>query len=90
MRGPAPLTRPREGHPRLVAPADSNAEACRVVEVNRRTGTRWVLRRTVALSDGTSREYPAGHDIAEQPRPRSIRYLSGQEHGVIADRRRPR
>lgn len=61
-----------------------------MVEVNRRTGTRWILRRTVALSDGTSREYPAVHDIAEQPRPRSIRYLSGQEHGVIADHRRPR
>ncbi len=28
------------------------------------------------------------NDIAKQPRPRSIRYLSEQERGVIADRRR--
>ncbi len=39
--GPSPLARQREEYARMVARGVSNAEACRVVGVNRRTGTRW-------------------------------------------------
>jgi IS30 family transposase len=87
-RGPAPLTRQREEHARLIARGVSNSEACRIVKVNRRTGTRWLYGRTVPLANGTSREYPAVIDIPSETRPRSIRYLSEEERGVISDRRR--
>jgi len=88
VRGPSPLTRQRDEHARLIARGVSNAEACRIVTVNRRTGTRWLYGRTVPLLNGTSREYPAVNDIAKEVRPRSIRYLSEEERGVISDRRR--
>lgn len=67
MRGPAPLTRQREGRPRLIARQVATPRRVGWWRSNRRTGTRWILWRTVALSDGTSRKYPAVHDIAEQP-----------------------
>ena len=86
--GPAPLTQQREEHARLIARGVSNSEACQIVKVNRRTGTRWLYGRTVPLPNGTSRDYPAVNDIAKEARPRSIRYLSEEERVVISDRRR--
>lgn len=38
VRGPSPLMRQRQEYARLVARGVSNAEACRAVGVNRRTG----------------------------------------------------
>jgi IS30 family transposase len=86
--GPAPLTAQREEHSRLIARGVSNAEACRLVGINRRTGTRWLYGRSVPARDGTSREYPAVSDIAKQPSPRSTRYLTEEDREVIAERRR--
>jgi len=86
--GPAPLTAQREAHARLIARGVSNSEACRLVGINRRTGTRWLYGRSVPASDGTSREYPAVSDIAKQPSPRSTRYLSEGDREVIAEGRR--
>ena len=86
--GPAPLTAQREEYARLIARGVSNAEACRVVGVHRRTGTRWRYGRTVPARDGTQREYPA---MTVNPRvvaDRSSRYLCQEERVRIGDLRR--
>lgn len=57
--GPAPLTAQREEYARLIARGVSNTEACKVVGVHRRTGTRWRYGRIVPARDGSQREYPA-------------------------------
>ena len=40
-RGPSPLTDKRAQYLRLMQQGTNNAEACRIVGVNRKTGTRW-------------------------------------------------
>jgi hypothetical protein len=42
------LTELRQVFERLVARGVSNSEACRVVGINRRTGTRWRYGRAIA------------------------------------------
>ena len=86
--GPAPMSRQREEYARLIARGVSNAEACRLVGVNRRTGTRWRFGRTVPARDGSERHYPAMVTVAVDGATRSSRYLSEDERGLIADRRR--
>lgn len=86
--GPAPLTKQREEHARLIARGVSNSEACRTVKVNRRTGTRWLYGRTVPGTNGFTREYPPVNSTLKPSAPRSIRYLSEEDRGVIADMRR--
>ncbi len=44
------LSGKREQFARLIAHGVSNAEACRIVGVHRRTGTRWRYGRTVRVS----------------------------------------
>lgn len=68
---------------RLIAQGISNAEACRLVGINRRTGTRWRYGRSVRNSAGEVLHYPPVK--IEKARPRSPRYLSEQERIVIAD-----
>ena len=53
----------------LVSKGFSNSKACRVVGINRRTGTRWKRGRTILNSAGEARTYapivtaaPAGSD----------------------------
>ena len=43
---------------RLIAQGVSNAEACRRVGINRRTGTRWRFGRTVRNTAGEVVQYP--------------------------------
>ena len=86
--GPAPLTKQREEYTRLIVRGVSNAEACRLVGVNRRTGTRWLYGRSVPGKDGSTREYPPVNLTPKPPAPRSSRYLSERGAGVIADMRR--
>jgi hypothetical protein len=57
-RGVAPLTAQREEFARLIARGVSNSEACRLVGVNRRTGTRW---RLGGQPDRASGRGGAGH-----------------------------
>ena len=85
-RGPgaAPLEAQRRRYAELIGQGVSNAEACRVVGINRRTGSRWRHGRTVVLADGGKRQYAPV--ITHQQSPRSARYLSEDERGVIADR----
>ncbi len=66
--GPAPLSRQRKEYAKLIARGVSNAEACRLVGVNRRTGTRWRNGRTVPRRGGGELHYPAMIDRGRRPR----------------------
>ena len=84
-RGPgrAPLEGQRREYVELVARGLSNAEACRRVGVNRRTGTRWRYGRSVPTAAGGELHCAPVIDI--QPSVRSARYLSEDERILIAD-----
>jgi len=56
--GPAPLTAERELFTRLIARGIKNAEACRIVGVNSRTGKRWRHGRTVTSGSCRRLHYP--------------------------------
>lgn len=72
---------------RLIERGVSNAEACRIVGVNRRTGTRWRLGRTILNAAGEEVHYPPVRIVAAR-RERHPRYLSLEERTAIADLRR--
>ena len=76
-RGPAgsPVTAKCEKYFRLMNQGYSNSEACRIVGVNRRTGTRWRYGRTMVSGRGAVYDYPP---VALVPDPTSVsdRYLS--------------
>jgi len=80
------LTEKQDRFVRLIAHGVSNGEACRLVGINRRTGTRWRLGRTIANTAGEAVHYPPVHIAA--PRTRHPRYLSLDERMLIADLRR--
>jgi Helix-turn-helix domain/Homeodomain-like domain len=82
------LTEKQNRFVRLIAQGVSNREACRIVGVNRRTGTRWRLGRTIRNSAGEAVHYPPVHILT--PPKRHPRYLSLDERMVIADLRRER
>lgn len=71
----------------LIAQGMANAEACRIVGINRRTGTRWRFGRTILNTAGEPVHYPPVR-IVPAPRPRHPRYLSLAERTLIADLRR--
>ena len=83
--GSAPLTQQRREFERLIAAGVGNAEACRRVGVNRRTGTRWRFGRVVRLADGRALDYPPV--INNTVTVLSDRYLSSDERIRIADLR---
>ncbi len=89
-RGRGPGTTPLEGKRReyaeFVARGVSNALACRLVGVNRRTGTRWRYGRDVPTVSGVDLHYGPVIDTREATR--STRYLSEDERLLIADRLR--
>ncbi|MGZ6693895.1 MAG: IS30 family transposase [Solirubrobacteraceae bacterium] len=68
---------------RLIAQGVNNAEACRIVGINRKTGNRWRYGRQIRNSAGVLVHY-APVKIVEA-KPRSPRYLSEQERIAIAD-----
>lgn len=81
--GPAPQTAKREEFTRLISRGVSNAEACRIVGVNPRTGKRWRHGRAITSSSGRRLHYPPVIDTRK--REISARYLSEEERIVIAD-----
>jgi transposase, IS30 family len=84
--GVAPQTEKREWFARLIAQGISNAEACRIVGVNPRTGKRWRLGRTITSGSGRRLHYSP---VTSAPKPEiSPRYLSEDERVMIADLRR--
>ena len=81
--GAAPQTAKREWFTRLIAQGISNADACRIVGVNPRTGKRWRRGRTITSSGGRSLHYPP---VTSAPKSEiSPRYLSEDERVTIAD-----
>jgi IS30 family transposase len=82
-RGVAPQTAKREQFARLIARGMPNAEACRVVGINRRTGTRWRHGREITSSNGRRLHYPPV--ITTRKTQISQRYLSEDERVRIAD-----
>jgi len=69
---------------RLIEQGISNTEACRMVGINRRTGTRWRFGRTVQNTAGQPVHYPPV-SAPRPPKPRHPRYLSAAERTTIAD-----
>lgn len=82
-RGVAPQTAKREQFARLIARGVPNAEACRMVGINRRTGTRWRHGREITSSSGRRLHYPPV--ITTRKAEISDRYLSEDERVRIAD-----
>jgi IS30 family transposase len=76
----------RQEYAELRARGVSNAQACRIVEVNRRTGTRWLYGRSVRRTTGGEVHYPPV--INYQQTVRSARFLSEDERELICDRLR--
>jgi IS30 family transposase len=68
---------------RLIAQGVSNSQACRIVGINRKTGTRWRYGRTIRNKAGESVHYPAVCLV--ETKPRHPRYLSLAERTTIAD-----
>jgi transposase, IS30 family len=81
--GAAPHAAKREWFARLIARGVSNAEACRVVGVNSRTGKRWLYGRTITSSSGRRLHYRPV--INTRKAEISARYLSEEERVRIAD-----
>jgi IS30 family transposase len=52
------LVEKQEWFGRLIALGVSNSEACRIVGINRRTGTRWQYGRTILNTAGEAVHYP--------------------------------
>ena len=83
----AGLTEKQDKFVRLIAQGVSNSEACRLVGIHRRTGTRCRLGRTVLNTAGEKVHYPPV-SVPAAPRERHPRYLSVEERTAIADLRR--
>lgn len=82
--GAPPLQTQRRRYAELIASGVSNSEACRIVGVNRRTGSRWRYGRRLRGPDGVDRQYaPMIHAAKSEPSPR---YLSDDERDLIAER----
>jgi transposase, IS30 family len=77
------LVEKQEWFARLIAQGVSNSEACRIVGINRRTGTRWRYGRTILNTAGESVHYPPVR--LTEPKARHPRYLSLAERTTIAD-----
>jgi transposase, IS30 family len=71
---------------RLIAQGVSNSQACRIVGISRKTGTRWRYGRTIGNKAGEPVHYPAVCLV--ETKPRHPRYLSLAERTMIADLRR--
>jgi transposase len=66
----------------LIRQGVSNSEACRIVGINRKTGTRWRYGRTIRNKAGEPVHYPPVSGAA--PQQRHPRYLSLAERTMIA------
>jgi transposase-like protein len=76
----------RRRYAELIAQGVSNSEACRVVGVNRRTGSRWRYGRRLFGPEGIDRQYAP---MISDPEPvHSVRYPSDDERDLIAHHHR--
>ena len=67
----------------LIPQGVSNSQACRIVGIRRKTGTRWRYGRTIRNKAGEPVHYPAVSGV--ETKPRHPRYLSLAERTLIAD-----
>lgn len=81
--GAVPMAETRVEYARLMRQGISNAEACRMLKINRRTGMRWRHGRTVKKPHGRETTYAPISRIV--PAVISPRYLSEDERVHIAD-----
>ena len=77
------LVEKQEWFARLISQGVSNSEACRIVGINRRTGTRWRFGRSIRNTAGEPVHYPPVTFTA--PKAEHPRYLSLAERTMIAD-----
>ena len=78
-----PQVETRSKYARLMRQGISNAEACRMLNINRRTGMRWRHGRTVKNAQGRETTYAS--ISLKAPTTISSRYLSEGERIQIAD-----
>jgi IS30 family transposase len=83
VTGALPMAETRVEYARLMRQGISNAEACRMLKINRRTGMRWRHGRTVKKAHKRETIYAPIFKIA--PPVISPRYLSEDERVQIAD-----
>ena len=81
--GALPMAETRSEYARLMRQGISNAVACRMLKINRRTGMRWCHGRIVKNARGRETTYAPISMIA--PTVISPRYLSEDERVHIAD-----
>lgn len=81
--GALPMVETRNKYAQLMRQGISNAEACRTLNINRRTGMRWRHGRTVTNAQGRARTYAP--ISLKAPPTISPRYLSEPERIHIAD-----
>lgn len=62
--GALPMVETRCKYARLMSQEINNAEACRMLGINRRTGMRWRRGRTVKDANGRETSYPPISRIA--------------------------
>ena len=70
---------------RVIAQGVSNSEACRIVGINRKTGTRWRYGRTIRNTAGEAVHYPP----VRRPRRRILaicRWLSARRSLICTGR----
>jgi IS30 family transposase len=82
--GPSGLTEKRERYVQLMQQGHSNSEACRILEIHRHTGDRWLNGRKGV--GGLSRQMLYPPRVVVPVRTMSARYLSEDERVFIADR----
>lgn len=80
-------TEVQEKYLKLIGQGVSNSEACRLVGIHRRTGTRWRYGRTVRNTAGEPVHYPGVASYSSPPA-RHPRYLSAEERQRLAELRR--
>ncbi len=81
--GSLPMVETRSKYARLMRQGIGNAEACRILNINRRTGMRWRHGRTIKNAQG--RETTYAPISLKAPPTISSRYLSEGERIQIAD-----
>lgn len=81
---PTGMTAERASYVRLMKQGFSNAEICRTLGINRKTGMRW--RHVKDPLTGRVYLYPAASPVREPAEVISSRYLSEDERITIADR----
>lgn len=82
--GPSGLTEKRERYVQLMQQGHSNSEACRILEIHRNTGDRWLNGRKGVGALSRQMLYPPR--VVVPVRTMSARYLSEDERVFIADR----